>query len=371
MAESDNDDSQKTEDPTPRRLEDARQKGQVVSSREVNHWFVIIAATIVVAMLAPGMAHTLSHRFAAVLEKSGEISVDRGGAMAVATALLGDAMLVLIAPLVILVLAAVGASLLQSGLVVSAEPIKPKLEKISPLAGVKRIFSSRSVVEFLKGLAKIAIVGAVGTMLVAPSLKDIEQLVMSDVVTMMDRTYSLTVRLLVGVVAVVTVVAILDYLFQRFKFLKEMRMSRQELKEEFKQTEGDPHIKGKLKQIRQERARRRMMARVPEAAVVVTNPTHFAIALKYELHKMTAPLVIAKGADSLALRIREVAKAHGIPIVENKPLAQALYATVEIDEEIPQEHYKAVAEVISFVFKLKGKTPRPAPAAPTERAPAP
>jgi len=367
----DKDDSQKTEEPTARRLEEARQKGQVVSSREINHWFVILAATIVVAMLAPHMAHTLTHRFAAVLEKSGEIALDSGGAMNVGMGLLVDAAIVLLAPIGILVIAAIGASMMQSGLLISTEPLKPKLEKISPMAGAKRIFSSRSVVEFLKGLAKIAIVGAVGTMLVAPSLQDIDLLVMSDVITTMDRTYTLTVRLLIGVVAVVTVIAILDYLFQRFKFLKEMRMSRQELKEEFKQSEGDPHVKGKLKQIRQERARRRMMARVPEATVVIANPTHFAIALKYELHKMTAPLVVAKGADSLALRIREVAEANGIPVVENKPLAQALYATVEIDEEIPQEHYKAVAEVVSFVFRLKGKLPRAAPGASPENAPAP
>jgi flagellar biosynthetic protein FlhB len=282
--------------------------------------------------------------------------------------LLGDAALALLAPIVILMVAAVGSSLLQHGVVFSAEALMPKLEKISPLAGAKRIFSMRSVIEFVKGLAKVAVVGAVGTALVAPELAGLDRIVSADVVTAMDETYGLTVRLLIGVVAVITGIAILDYLFQRFKFLKEMRMSRQELKEEFKQTEGDPHIKGRLKQIRQERARRRMMSRVPEAAVVITNPTHYAIALKYELHKMTAPLVIAKGADSLALRIREVAKANDIPVVENKPLAQALYATVEIDEEIPQEHYKAVAEVISYVFRLKGKQRSPAPGPQPERA---
>jgi flagellar biosynthetic protein FlhB len=165
-------------------------------------------------------------------------------------------------------------------------------------------------------------------------------------------------RLAFGVVVITTVLALADYLYQRISFRRSMRMTKEEVKEEYRQQEGDPHIKSKLRQLRAERARRRMMAAVPEAAVVVTNPTHFAVALKYEMGAMGAPRVVAKGADLVAQRIREVAKAHGVPLVENPPLARALYATVELDHEIPAEHYKAVAEVISFVLRAKNRANR-------------
>jgi flagellar biosynthesis protein FlhB len=165
----------------------------------------------------------------------------------------------------------------------------------------------------------------------------------------------LAIRLVGGVLAALTVIAIADYAYQKISFMNSMRMSKQEVKEEYKQQEGDPFMKGKLRQIRTERARRRMMAAVPNASVIVTNPTHFAVALQYEMKSSGAPRLVAKGADLVAARIREVARAHNIPIVENPPVARALYATVEIDQEIPPEHYKAVAEIISYVFRLKGK----------------
>tara|TARA_R110002111_G_scaffold23592_1_gene52952 strand:- start:48 stop:596 length:549 start_codon:yes stop_codon:yes gene_type:complete len=169
--------------------------------------------------------------------------------------------------------------------------------------------------------------------------------------------HALVSKLLFGVLAVVTIIAAIDFLYQRFEHMKQMRMSRQEIKDEYKQTEGDPVIKQRLRQVRQERARQRTMAAVPDASVIITNPTHFAVALKYELDDMEAPVLIAKGQDFLALKIREVAEEHDIPIVENPPVARALYANVEVDQEIPQEHFKAVAEIIGYVFRLKGKLP--------------
>ena len=174
---------------------------------------------------------------------------------------------------------------------------------------------------------------------------------------MLSYLHGLIGRLLIGVLAIITVIAALDFLYQKFEHLKQMRMSRQEIKDELKQTEGDPIIKQRLRQIRHDRARKRMMAAVPEASVVITNPTHFAVALKYEMDEMSAPVLIAKGVDHLAYRIREIAREAGIPIVENPPLAQALHAGVEVDDVIPPEHYKAVAEIIGYVFRLKGKMP--------------
>jgi flagellar biosynthetic protein FlhB len=169
---------------------------------------------------------------------------------------------------------------------------------------------------------------------------------------------SLSMRVLIGVLSVMTVIAALDFLYQRQQHTKQLRMSRQELRDEYKQTEGDPMIKARLRQIRMERARKRMMAAVPEADVVVTNPTHFAVALKYDPERMQAPILVAKGADSMALRIREIAKEHNVPIVQNPPLSRALYNGVDLDQEVPAEHYKAVAEIIGYVMRLKGKLPR-------------
>nr|NIR60380.1 flagellar biosynthesis protein FlhB [Gammaproteobacteria bacterium] len=241
------------------------------------------------------------------------------------------------------------------GLVFSTEPIAPKLEKLSLAKGLKRLFSSRSLVEFLKGLAKISIVTAVVVLLLWPEQEVIPNVTAMTAAQFVGMLQGLAVRILVAVLAVMTVIAVLDFLYQKHQHLKRLRMSKQELKEEFKQTEGDPMIKARLRQIRMERARRRMMAAVPEADVVVTNPTHYAVALKYDPQMTEAPVLTAKGIDSIALRMREVAEQHDVPIVENPPLSRALYDNVELDQEIPPEHYRAVAEVIGYVMRLKGK----------------
>jgi flagellar biosynthetic protein FlhB len=190
-----------------------------------------------------------------------------------------------------------------------------------------------------------------------PVFGEAELYISLDAVALMDLLRDLSGRMLVGVLAVVSVIAALDYLYQRFEFTKSMRMSRQELKDELKQTEGDPHVKARLRQIRMERARRRMMAAVPDADVVITNPTHFAVALVYDMETMAAPRLVAKGTDRIALRIREVAEEHDVPVVENPPLARALHAGVELDAEVSPEHYKAVAEVIGYVMRLRGERP--------------
>ena len=255
----------------------------------------------------------------------------------------------------LLMLAALGASFVQQGWLISAEGLKPKWSKISPVSGFKRIFSVRGLVEMVKGIAKIAIVGGISCLAVLPMLGGIEQWVGLDVESMLATASGLTVRLLLGVVAAVLVIAGLDYAYQWWNHHKQLRMTKQEVRDEGKQQEGDPLVKGKIRAIRAERARKRMMQAVPEADVVVTNPTHYAVALKYDDQCMSAPRLVAKGADNVALRIRQVASEHDVPIVENPPLARALYAGVELDHEIPEEHYRAVAQVISYVMKLKGR----------------
>ena len=357
MAEE-TDQHEKTEDPTPKRLQEAREKGQVAASREVNHWFMMLAATISVLMFVPALFRDIGSVLAYFISEAGTVAADPKALGQLLSDLVYEVVGALVPVLALLVVAALGAGLIQNGLVVSFESIKPKLQKISPLQGAKRLFSAKSLVEFVKGMIKISVVGTVMVMVVWPTFDRIVDSATIDAVLMLDLLRSLILRLLMAIVSVLTVVAGLDVLFQRWDHLKSLRMSRQEIKEELKQSEGDPHIRARLRQIRMERARRRMMAKVPEADVVITNPTHYAVALAYKPETMVAPVLVAKGADAIAQRIREVAEEHAIPLVENPPLARALYATVELDQEIPPEHYRAVAEVIGFVMNLRRRPAR-------------
>ncbi|MFN4090162.1 MAG: flagellar biosynthesis protein FlhB [Alphaproteobacteria bacterium] len=348
-----NDAAEKTEEPTPKKLEDARKKGQVPSSRELNHWFIIMGATLFVLMSLPSLAGGLTAVMYRFLEQPHLIPVGGEDAGQQLFAMIGDIGLLMLLPCVLMVAAALAPGLLQTGFLVSVESLKPKLQKISVFAGFKRLFSLRSVVEFVKGLFKLAIVTTIATVLLLPEFDRIELTAGMPMEDLLGLLHRLILRLLVGVLAVMAVIAVADLLYQRFDHVKKLRMSRQEVKEEFKQTEGDPMVKQRLRQIRMERSRRRMMAAVPTADVVVTNPTHFAVALKYDPDTMAAPKCVAKGGDHIALRIREVARENGVALVENPPLARALFASVEIDQEVPTEHYRAVAEVISFVWRLK------------------
>jgi flagellar biosynthetic protein FlhB len=357
MAEESQDKSQKTEEPTQKRLEDSRQKGQVPSSREVNNWIMILAGTLIVMLFAPGMSRDMSRTMTAFIEKPHAILLDAVQTRDVVADLFIEVAFILLVPMAILFIAALATGLVQNGLIIAPERLKPKLDKISLIGGTKRLFSMRSLSEFAKGIFKISVVGFVAVVLMLPEFAAIEQIPVLDLSEVLAYLHGLVGRLLIGVLAIISVIAALDFLYQKFEHLKEMRMSRQEIKDELKQTEGDPMVKQRLRQIRHDRAQKRMMAAVPEASVVITNPTHFAIALKYEMADMAAPVLVAKGVDFLAFRIREIAKEADVPIVENPPLAQALYAGVDIDQPIPAEHYKAVAEIIGYVFRLKGKLP--------------
>ena len=354
MAEE-QDDSQKTEEPTQKRLDESRQKGQVASSKEINHWFMILGGTLFVIMLAPSTLRSIERAMVRFIESPHEMTVEGTGMTNAVHALLADVSLALLLPLGIFMALALFSGFVQHGFLFSAESLMPKLDKISPVAGFNRLFSMKAMVEFIKGLLKIAVVGTVLTMVVMPQLSHISELPGYAVPDLLVYTGKLAGRILLASLAVITVIAGLDMLYQRFEHMKSMRMSKQEIRDEMKQTDGDPMIKSRLRQIRMERARRRMMADVPKATVVVTNPTHFAVALRYEQGTMDAPTVVAKGADLVAARIRELATENEVPIVENPPLARALYATVDIDQPIPSEHYRAVAEIIGYVMRLKQK----------------
>jgi flagellar biosynthetic protein FlhB len=342
----------KTEDPSQKKLEDAHKKGDVAKSQEVVTWFMLLGSAVIFAMMGPGAAAALADSLKVIIMNADRFELGGAGFGAffnnLALAMIGTVLL----PLVVLSTCAVLANLIQHRPLFSAEPITPKLSKISPLAGAKRLFSTESLVNFGKGLFKIGVVGAVVIMVVWPERDRLDTMMTADPQTILADFQEIGIKIFMAVLAIVTVIAFADYLYVRQKWWKKLMMTVQETRDEYKQMEGDPHIKGKLRQLRQERARKRMMAAVPDATVVITNPTHFAVALKYD-KAMRAPRCVAKGADAVAFRIRELAKEHDVPIVENPPLARALFASVDVDETIPNEHFKAVAEVIGFVMRLK------------------
>jgi len=345
-------DTNKTEEPTQKRLDEALKRGDVVKSQEVNTWFVIAGAALVLMAFSGTMSRELTATMRGLIANSYNISVDGPALPRLFNKIGGEMLAAMAVPFLVLLLAAVGGNMIQHRLVWSFQALSPRLSKISLAAGLKRLFSKQALANFAKGLIKLVVVGSVLTALMWPERGRLAALTYSDPALIVPLCFSLSLKLLGSVVAMLAVVAAADYLFQYRQWYDRQKMSLRELKEEFKQTEGDPAIKGRMKQVRQVRMRRRMIAAVPKATVVITNPTHYAIALEYE-RGMEAPICVAKGVDALALKIREVADEHSVPIVENPPLARALHATVEIDQQIPPEHYKAVAEVIGYVMRLR------------------
>jgi flagellar biosynthetic protein FlhB len=348
--ESDSDDKQL--DPTQKRLDEALERGDVVKSQEINTWFVIAAGTLVMSTFGSSIGSGILVPMRNLLANSWMIRTDGPGLLRLAMSLEYAVVAAIGLPLLMLAAAAIAANMVQHRLVWSGEPLKPSLSKISPMSGFKRIFGKQAAVNFGKGLFKITALGAVMTAILWPERRRLEAMVTFDPASLLTVTSSLTMQLLGAVVAMLAVVAILDYLFQYRTWYERLKMSPQEMKEEMKQSEGDPHVKGRIRQIRIARMKKRMMAAVPKASVIITNPTHYSVALQYD-RGMSAPICVAKGVDHIAFKIREVAREHDVPIVENVPLARSLYATVEIDEEIPVEHYHAVAEIIGYVMGLK------------------
>ena len=346
-------DEEKTEEPTHKRLEDARKKGQSASSKEVANFFMIFTLCLLVIMVFPGAMERLANSMAEYFTIAATFSGEPGEFEEIGKKIAYDILSTLAVPFVLFVCAAIASSLLQNGFNLSVEPIMPKFEKISLRKGFSRMFSRRSFMEFLKGLVKIIIVGIVAYYSVSADIPSIGGTQETEVQESMGIMSALCHNILISVTIAVFFIAVFDFMFQKLEFLKQMRMSKHEIKEEYKQQEGDPKIKGKLRQLRMQRARNRMMAAVPTADVIVTNPTHYAVALKYEQTNTSAPIVIAMGTDKVAERIKAMAEENDIPIVRNPTLARALYAECDLEQEIPFDHYQAVAEIISYIYKMK------------------
>lgn len=346
------DKDQKTEAPSQKRLDEARERGQVVASREVGTLFCFSVAALVWLGLAGNAALQITVVTKTLLAEAHLLRLDGSGLSPMAFELLKDAGVALALPALAFLVAPILATVFQNGLVWTSEPLQPKLDKLSPLAGLKRLFSAQTLAELVKSLLKIGLVGAGLGFLLWPERDAVMATSGLEAGSLLAYLGDLVFRMLAVLAVMAAGLAAADYGWQWFDFMRKMRMSKEEVREEHKQNEGDPHIKQKRRAIQIERSRRRMMADVPKATVVLMNPTHFAVALRYVAGETPAPEVVAKGVDALALKIRSVAEESRVPVIVNPPLARTLHAACEIGEFVPPEHYQAVAEVISYVLRL-------------------
>jgi len=342
----------RTHAPTPKRIEDARKKGDVPTAPEMRHAAAFAAMLLLLGTLGLTAFHRLGTAMIRLWGGADDFRVDPAGAQGLATGLFG-ALATAFGPFFLALMAFAVIGNVAHGLpIVSWSRVSPKLSKVSPVGGFKRLFSVKAMAEFGKTLAKLAMVVGIALWVLRPRVAGLGQLIGEDPWDIAQASGGLVMALVTAVAVAVGALALADLLYQRHSWFSKLKMTLQEIKDEHKNAEGDPKIKAKIRSIAMQRSRRRMMAAVPDASVVITNPTHFAVALKYEHGRMGAPVVVAKGVDAVALRIREVATGAGVPLVENRPLARALYAGAEIGRPIPVEHYAAVAEVIGYVLRL-------------------
>jgi flagellar biosynthetic protein FlhB len=350
MAEKDKD--QKTHEPTQKKLEDARKKGEVATSAEMRHAVMFLAMILVCGSIGVSAFISLGNVFVRLWGGANDVMLEPQGAQAFATGLFAQLAKAL-APLLALLFAfAVLILFVQGRPTLAWSRLKPKWSKLSPVQGLGRMFGPKGLVEFAKTLAKCAIVIAAMVVVVWPKAVALEELIGMGPEAVARTSAALVLMMLQTVALLAGALALFDWLYQRRTFLTRMRMTLQEVKDEHKNAEGDPMVKGKRRAIALQNSKRRMMAAVPTASVIITNPTHYAVALKYEHGEMAAPVVVAKGVDAVALKIREIATGAKVPIIESPPLARALFASAEIDRPIPTEHYKAVAEIIGYVMRL-------------------
>ncbi|OAN66635.1 flagellar biosynthesis protein FlhB [Sphingomonas sp. TDK1] len=346
------DSDDKTQDPTDKKLEDARKRGDVPMAPEMRHAAMFVAALVVMGGLGTYTIQQFTMLFVRLWGGADDFRLEPTGAQNFATGLLGAIGTALAPILAALFGFAVLGGILQGRPMISWSRIKPKWSKLNPFSGAKRMFGKQALMEFFKTFAKLCLVAGIAAAIAWPHAATIDRLVGADLIDAGTATGDIVLAMLRPIAMLVGALALFDFVWQRLSFMKRMRMSLQEVKDEYKESEGDPKIKGKIRALQMQRSRSRMMANVPKASVVITNPTHYAVALQYDHGSMGAPVVVAKGVDAIALKIREVATEHKIPLVENRPLARALYASAELDQPIPVEHYAAVAEIISYVMRI-------------------
>ena len=357
IAPEEEDESSKTEEPSERKISKAKEEGDVAISQDAKSFIMLLGMLFVVWLLLPLMFKWFYYLGIKFIENAGQIEVTPGNFLLIFKNSALGLFKILSLPFIIFMVLGVVASLSQTGFIYAPKKLEPKWDKLNIFAALPNFINMKKIVESLKGIIKIVVISFIAILVVKPYVKKAELLPGLDTISILSFIHKVVVLLLFTVVCGVLIIAAADYLYQRYSHLKKLRMTKQEVKEEYKQMEGDPLVKSRIRQIRNERARHRMMEAVPRSDVVIVNPTHYAVALEYKMDKMDAPVVTAKGMDNIALRIKAIAEENEIPIVEDPPLARALFASTEIDQMIPEEHFKAVAEVIGYVMQLKNQQP--------------
>ena len=352
---SENSGQEKTEKATGKKKQEARKKGQVAQSKEISSAMILMVSMGFFYFAGSWMFWNLSEFITGIYQNIETLRFATvTDASAFSVEILYKLLLVLLPFLIPIVIAGLVANIFQVGFQINSEAMAPKFSKLNPISGIKRLVSLKSLVELGKSIVKILFIGSIAYMLVKSDMKAFPALIHQDVGQILVFIARVSLKIFFFVCLAMIALALLDFIYQRWQHEKDLKMTKQEVKDEHRQTQGDPKVKARIRSVQMEMARRRMMEAVPQADVIITNPTHLAIALKFDAQEMIAPRVLAKGADYVAQRIREIAEENKIPIVEEKPLAQGLYKMVEIGDYIPAELYRAVAEVLAYVFRLKG-----------------
>lgn len=360
---SDDSNQEKSEEPTAKRLEKAREEGQVPRSKELTTTAVLLGATISLYMMGGHLTQGLSAIFVESFTFDRQMAFDPSLMVNRLTVSLGEGLFLLIPLFIVLVLVAIAGPIALGGWLMSAKSLAPKFDRLNPIAGIKRMFSAKSLMELAKAIGKVSVIMVVAVLLLKNQQSNIVHLADLSIRQSLVEALSIMGMAAILLSASTIVIAAIDIPFQIWETTRKLKMSLQEIKDEMKDSEGKPEVKGRIRQLQREMANNRMMSAVPEADVIITNPTHFSVALKYDPATMSTPLVVAKGIDHVALKIREIANAHEIVIVESPVLARAIYYTAEVDAEIPSGLYLAVAQVLAYIFQLRhyrpGQSERP------------
>ncbi len=355
VAPEEEDEASKTEEPSERKISKAKEEGDIAISQDVKSFIMLIGALFVVWLFVPIMSRWMAGIGASFIEKSSDISLTPQNFVNIFKQGVIGFLKIMAIPFAIFMVLGIIASLSQTGFIYAPKKLEPKWEKLNFLAALPKFINKQKIVESIKGILKIIVVSAIVYSVLKGYISQIEILPAMGSWGILNFIHHVTVLLIFTVTIAVLIIAAGDYAWQKYSHLQKLRMTKQEVKEEFKQMEGDPLVKSKIRQIRMDRARQRMMENVPKSDVVIVNPTHYAVALSYKFGEMDAPVVTAKGVDTIALRIKSVAEENDVPIVENPPLARALFASTQLDQPIPVEHFQAVAEVIRYVMQLKNQ----------------
>jgi flagellar biosynthetic protein FlhB len=346
---------ERTEKATAKRRQEARRKGQVAQSREISSVLILMTAMGFFYFAGSWMFWKITELISGIYERLDTLQLDAVSDVSAFSAEIFEKVFLILIPFFVpVMIAGIAGNIGQIGFEMHGQPMRPKLTKLNPISGMKKFVSLKSLVEMVKSILKLAFVGGIAYAVIIQETEKFPGLMQQEVVEILFFIAKVAFKIFFFVCLAFIILAALDYLYQRWQYEKDLKMTKQEVKDERKQSEGDPKVKSRIRRVQLEMARRRMMEAVPQADVVITNPTHLAVALRFDAISMMAPAVVAKGSGHIAEKIKEIARNHQVPVIEDKPLAQTLFKMVEIGDFIPAELYRAVAEVLAYVYRLKG-----------------